>query len=60
MFFVEENKQKPKSSSVVRRDVWAIDTVQDCLVKLGIKPYMHLWEMSIFSLNNVLVRPTKL
>ena len=37
-----------------------IDTVQDFLIKLGIKPHMHLWEISIFSLNNVSFRPTKI
>ena len=26
-----------------------IDTVQDFLIKLGIKPRMHLWEKSIFT-----------
>ena len=36
-----------------------VDTVQDFLIKLGIKPQMHLWEISISSLNNVIVRPTK-
>ena len=25
-----------------------LETVQDFLMKLGIKPRMHLWEMSIF------------
>ena len=38
----------------------ALDTVQDFLIKLGIKPHMHLWEISILSLNNVIVRPTKI
>ena len=33
-------------------------TVQDILIKLGIKPLMHLWEISIFSLNNI--KPTKI
>ena len=37
-----------------------LDTVQDFLIKLGIKPCMHLWEIGIFSLNNVIVRPTKI
>ena len=37
-----------------------IDTVQDFLIKLGIKSRLHLWEISIFSLNNVIVRPTKI
>ena len=41
---------------------WAatIDTVQDFLIKLGIKPTMHLLEISIFLLNNDLVRFTKI
>ena len=30
------------------------------LIKLGMKPCMHLVEISIFSLNNVTVRPTKI
>ena len=37
-----------------------VDTVQDFLIKLGIKPRMHVWEISILSLNNVIVRPTKI
>ena len=35
-------------------------TVQDFLIKLGIKPRMHLWEISILSLNNVIIRPTEI
>ena len=35
-------------------------TVTDFLIKLGMKPHMHLVEISIFSLNNVTVRPTKI
>ena len=37
-----------------------LDTVQDFLIKLGIKPRMHLWKISIFPLNHVIVRPTKI
>ena len=37
-----------------------IETLQDFLIKLGIKPLMHLLEISIFSLNNVIVRLTKI
>ena len=37
-----------------------LDTVQDFLIKLGIKPRMHIWEISILSLNNVIVRPAKI
>ena len=39
---------------------YLVDTVQDFLIKLGIKPSMHLWKISISLLNNVLVRPTKI
>ena len=37
-----------------------LETIQDFLIKLGIKPLMHLLEKSIFSLNNNLVRLTKI
>ena len=37
-----------------------LETVQDCLIKLGIKPQMHRLEKSIFSLNNDLVRLTRI
>ena len=39
---------------------YRVETVQDFLIKLGIKPLMHLLEKSIFSLNNDLVRLTKI
>ena len=35
-----------------------LESVQDFLIKLGIKPLMHLLEISTFSLNNVIVRLT--
>ena len=38
----------------------AIDTVTDFLIKLSMKQCMHLVEISIFSLNNVTVIPTKI
>ena len=38
----------------------ALDTVQDFLIKLGIKPCLHILKISIFSLNHVIVRPTKI
>ena len=38
----------------------AVDTVQDFLIKLGIKPLLHILEISIFSLNNDIVRLTKI
>ena len=37
-----------------------LETVQDFLIKLDIKPLMHLLEISIFLLNNVILRPTKI
>ena len=38
-----------------------LDTVQDFLIKLGIKPRLHIvLKISIFSLNHVIVRPTKI
>ena len=40
--------------------IWRLETVQDFLIKLYIKPLMHLLEKSIFSLNNDLVRLTKI
>jgi hypothetical protein len=37
-----------------------LETVQDFLIKLEIKPLMYLLEISIFSLNNDLIRLTKI
>ena len=37
-----------------------VETVQDFLIKLGIKPRMHVLEMCIFSLNNDILRLTKI
>ena len=41
------------------RETYLKETFQDFLIKLDIKPLMHLWEISIFSLN-VIVRLTKM
>ena len=38
----------------------SLDTVTDFLIELGMKSHMHLVEVSIFSLNNVIIRPTKI
>ena len=40
--------------------MYNLDTLQDFLIKLGIKPRMHLLEISTFSLYHVIVRPTKI
>ena len=37
-----------------------LETVQDFLYELCMKPHVHLVEISIFSLNHVIVRPTKI
>ena len=37
-----------------------LDTIQDFSSKLGMKPGVHLLEISIFSLCHVVVRPTKI
>ena len=37
-----------------------IESVQDFLIKLDIKPLMHLLIISTFSLNNVIIRLTKI
>ena len=38
---------------------WILDTFQDFLIAEHMKPCMHVLEMSISSLNQVIVRPTK-
>ncbi len=35
-----------------------LDTVQDFLIKLGIKPRLHILKISIFSLYHVIIKPT--
>ena len=37
-----------------------LDIFTDFLITLGIKPRMHLLEISIFSQNDVIIRPTKI
>ena len=39
---------------------WVLETVTDLLIELGMKPCIHLLEISIFSLKNVTVRLTKI
>ena len=40
--------------------LYCLETVLEFLIQLGIKPSMHLLEISIFSLNYTIVRPTKI
>ena len=44
----------------IRWEAFSLETVQNFLIKLGIKPHLHLWEMSISSLNNDIIRPMKI
>ena len=43
-----------------RAITFRVESVQDFLIKLDIKPLMHLQEISTFSLNNVISRLTKI
>ena len=46
----------------ISRNIWPfrLDTIQDFSIKLGIKPRLHILKISIFSLNQVTVRLTKI
>ena len=41
------------------RLAWALDTFQDILIMLGIKPHLHILKISVFTLNNLILRLTK-
>ena len=45
-------------SWISKRGTFTLESVQDFLIKLDIKPLMHLLEISTFSLDNVIVRFT--
>ena len=53
------NLKTPKTKSHKITKAFGVDTVQDLLIKLGIKPHLHILKISIFSLNHLIVRPTK-
>jgi hypothetical protein len=40
--------------------IYSLDTVTDGLIKLGMEPRKGLLEISILSLNDVIIRPTKI
>ena len=48
------------SFDILSSRVFLVHTVQDFLIKLGVKPRMHLLEIDIFWLYHVIVRPTKI
>ena len=54
-----KGKQLP-SFSVYTVQASAVETVQDFLIKLDIKPPIYLLKISIFSLSNDIVRLTKI
>ena len=54
------DKKETIISEVHIKDIHTLESVQDFLIKLDIKPPMHLLEISTFSLNNVIVRLTKI
>ena len=63
IFVWPKETQEPRTGCsfyLAECDVCILDTIQDFLRKLGMKPQMHLVEISIFSLNHVIVRPTKI
>ena len=49
-----------QSLTLTVRRTPSLETVQDFLIKLDIKPLMHLLKISIFSLNNDILRLTKI
>ena len=50
----------PVTFNDIDPDALEVESFQDFLVKLGIKPIMRLLEISTFSLNNVILRLTKI
>ena len=48
------------ASFIPKVHTYLVESVQDFLIKLDIKPLMHLLEISTFSLDNVIIRLTKI
>ena len=59
IFFLMSTIYELKTMPLEDKDL-TLESVQDFLIKLGIKPLMHLVEISTLSLNNVIVRLTKI
>ena len=51
---------QPSSRKSESPATFLLESDQDFLIKLGIKPLMYLVEISTFSLNNVIVRRNKI
>ena len=52
--------QKKPTACCCINSLCVLDTVQDFFIMLGIKPCLHILKISIFSLNHIIVRPTKI
>ena len=64
-FNIENDNQQAQSENNeyairYRWEISGLETIQVFLIKLDIKPLMHLLEISILSLNNVIVRLAKI
>ena len=55
----DRNRMVNNGQNLVKA-AYELDTVQDFLIELDMNHVWHLVEISIFSLNNVTVRPTKI
>ena len=45
---------------IIANNASLVDTIQDFLCKLGIKPHLHLVDTIVSSLHHVIVRATKI
>ena len=52
--------EKPRETVMELNTIFGLESVQDFLIKLDMKPCMHLVGISIFALNLVIVRLTKI
>jgi hypothetical protein len=57
LLYAIEIKHKKSLFGYLRQE---LDTVEGFLIKLGIKPCLHILEISIFSLNHVIISPTQI
>ena len=57
---MEDSFAEPCLKYIFSFDVYRVESVQDFLIKLDIKPLMHLLEINSFSPNNVIVRLNKI
>ena len=58
LIYLEDNDMIPCDMVVLSTS--QVEYFRDFLIRLYMKPHMHLVEKSIFTLNNVTVRPIKI